>query len=179
VTVALFGGAFDPPHVGHVALLEAARERFGPDDLRVFVVANPGHKEVAADAETRLRLARAAFPDADVKLDDQARTVDMLRDLELDDPLFLIGADEWRDFPTWKEPDEVLRLARLGVGTRAGVEAGAGGPERVTFFQFESPPVSSRDIRARVARGVPIDGLVPPKVADLIWDLGLYRDANS
>ena len=175
MSVALFGGAFDPPHVGHVALLEAARKRFAPDDLRIFVVAEPGHKEVAADAETRLRLARAAFPDADVRLDDHERTVDMLRDLELDDPLFLIGADEWRDFATWKEPDEVLRLARLGVGTRAGVEDGGEGPDRVTFFHFDSPPVSSRDIRTRVGRGVPIDGLVPAPVADLIWDSGLYR----
>jgi nicotinate-nucleotide adenylyltransferase len=175
VTVALFGGAFDPPHVGHVALLEAARERFSPDELRVFVVAEPGHKDVAADAQSRLRLAQAAFPDADVRLDDHAYTVDMLRDLELDDPLFLIGADEWRDFATWKEPDEVLRLARLAVGTRAGVEDAADAPARVTFFHFDSPPVSSREIRTRVARGVPIDGLVPPAVADQIWDSGLYR----
>ena len=79
MSVALFGGAFDPPHVGHVALLEAARQRFSPDELLVFVVTNPGHKEVAADANTRLRLARAAFPDADVPLDAHARTVDMLR----------------------------------------------------------------------------------------------------
>jgi nicotinate-nucleotide adenylyltransferase len=175
VTVALFGGAFDPPHVGHVALLEAARERFSPDDVRVFVVAEPGHKDVVADAPSRLRLAEAAFPEANVELDDHARTVDMLRALDLEEPLFLIGADEWRDFATWKEPDEVLRLARLGVGTRAGVEPTEEAPERVTFFHFDSPPVSSRDVRARVARGVPIDGLVPPAVADLIWDLGLYR----
>jgi nicotinate-nucleotide adenylyltransferase len=175
VSVALFGGAFDPPHVGHVALLDAARKRFSPDELRVFVVANPGHKAVAADAETRLRLARAAFPEAGVQLDDHERTVDMLRELDLDDPLFLIGADEWRDFATWKEPDEVLRLARLGVGTRAGVEDDGEAPDRVTFFHFDSPPVSSRDIRTRVGRGVPIDGLAPPAVTDLIWDLGLYR----
>ncbi len=175
MTVALFGGAFDPPHVGHVALLEAARKRFSPDELRVFVVADPGHKEVEADAETRLGLARSAFPDADVQLDEHAFTVDMLRDLGLEDPLFLIGADEWRDFATWKEPDEVLRLARLGVGTRAGVEATTDAPDRVTFFHFDSPPGASNEIRARVARGMPIDGLVPPAVADLIWDLGLYQ----
>jgi nicotinate-nucleotide adenylyltransferase len=175
VSVALFGGAFDPPHVGHVALLEAARERFTPDEVRVFVVADPGHKEVAADAQSRLRLAQAAFPDADVQLDDHAYTVDMLRDLELEDPLFLIGADEWRDFATWKEPDEVLRMARLGVGTRAGVEDTTEAQDRVTFFHFDSPPVSSREIRTRVGRGVPIDGLVPPAVADQIWDSGLYR----
>ena len=175
MSVGLFGGAFDPPHVGHVALLEAAQERFSPDEIRVFVVAEPGHKDVLADAPARLRLAQAAFPAADVQLDEHAYTVDMLRDLELDDPLFLIGADEWRDFATWKEPDEVLRLARLAVGTRAGVEPTQEAPERVTFFTFDSPPVASKEIRARVARGVPIDGLVPPAVADLIWDLGLYR----
>jgi nicotinate-nucleotide adenylyltransferase len=179
VTVALFGGAFDPPHVGHVALVEAARERFRPRELRIFVVADPGHKRVDAPAKARLQLARAAFPQADVRLDDHAYTVDMLRDLELDDPLFLIGADEWRDFSTWKQPDEVLRLARLGVGTRAGIEAATGDGERVTFFQFDSPPVSSRDIRARVARDAPIDGLVPPAVAGLIGDLGLYSDYTS
>ncbi|MDQ5820999.1 MAG: adenylyltransferase/cytidyltransferase family protein [Actinomycetota bacterium] len=175
MSVALFGGAFDPPHVGHVALLEAARERFKPDGLRVFVIAEPGHRDVVADAPARLRLAQAAFPDAEVVLDDHPFTVDMLRDLELEQPLFLIGADEWRDFATWKEPDEVLRLARLGVGTRAGVEPMTEGPDRVTFFHFDSPPVSSREIRARVGRGVPIDGLVPPPVADLIQDLDLYR----
>lgn len=175
MTVALFGGAFDPPHVGHVALLEAARERFSPDEVRVFVVAKPGHKDVVADAPSRLRLAEAAFPEANVELDDHARTVDMLRDLDLEEPLFLIGADEWRDFADWKEPDEVLRLARLGVGTRAGVEDTTEAPERVMFFRFDSPPVASSEIRTRVARGVPIDGLVPPAVADLIWDLGLYR----
>lgn len=175
MSVALFGGAFDPPHVGHVALLEAARERFKPDGLRVFVIAEPGHKHVVADAPARLRLAQAAFPDAEVILDDHPFTVDMLRDLELEQPLFLIGADEWRDFATWKEPDEVLRLARLGVGTRAGVESTTDAPDRVTFFHFDSPPVSSREIRARVGRGVHIDGLVPPAVADLISDLSLYR----
>ena len=138
-------------------------------------MAEPGHKDVVADPESRLRLAQAAFPGAAVTLDDHAYTVDMLRDLALDDPLFLIGADEWRDFATWKEPDEVLRLARVAVGTRAGVEDAADTPERVTFFHFDSPPVSSREIRTRVARGVPIDGLVPPAVADQIWDSGLYR----
>jgi nicotinate-nucleotide adenylyltransferase len=179
VTVALFGGAFDPPHVGHVALVDAARQRFHPEELRVFVVADPGHKHVTASAQERLALTRAAFPDAGVVLDDHAYTVDMLRDLALDDPLFLIGADEWRDFATWKEPDEVLRLARLGVGTRAGIAAVAGADERVTFFQFDSPPVSSREIRSRVGRGEQIAGLVPPTVADLVRDLGLYSDYTS
>ena len=93
----------------------------------------------------------------------------MLREGRWDDPVFLIGADEFADFPSWKEPDAVLELARLGVASRPGypqeqldeVLAGLAHPERVLFFEIEPQPVSSREIRERVARGEPIDGLVP------------------
>ena len=118
----LLGGAFDPPHNGHVALAEAAERQLGLDEIVVVVVADPGHKDVHAPAETRLELARLAFPDREVLLDDHARTVDMLRDGSWDDPVFLIGADEYLDFPNWKEPEAVLELTRLGVATRPGFE---------------------------------------------------------
>ena len=79
--IGLLGGAFDPPHVGHVALADAARARSsGSSDVVVVVVADPGHKDVHCPAETRLALARAAFPVREVVLDHHARTVDMLRD---------------------------------------------------------------------------------------------------
>ena len=80
----------------------------------------------------------------------------------------LIRADKW-------DKSGQLRALARAVGTRAGVEDTAEAQDRVTFFRFDSPPVSSREIRTRVARGVPIDGLVPPAVADLIWDSALYR----
>jgi len=116
----ILGGAFDPPHVGHVALADAAERKLGLEEIVVVVVAHPGHKRVHAPAETRLELGRAAFPNRNVELDHHARTVDMLRAGRWDDPVFLVGADEYLDFPTWKEPDEVLRLAKLGVATRPG-----------------------------------------------------------
>ena len=179
----LLGGAFDPPHVGHVALADAAVRQLGLDRLVVIVVAEPGHKAVHSPAETRLALAGAAFPGREVELDRHARTVDMLREGRWDQPVFLIGADEFADFPHWKEPDAVLDLARLGVASRPGypqdrleeVLAGLAHPERVLFFEIEPQPVSSREIRERVARGEPIDGLVTPTVAAEIADLGLYR----
>ena len=68
----------------------------------------------------RLELARAAFPDDDVRLDPYPRTIDLLRAERFDDPLFLVGADQFRDFLSWQEPDEVLELARLAVATRPG-----------------------------------------------------------
>jgi nicotinate-nucleotide adenylyltransferase len=179
----LLGGAFDPPHMGHVALADAADRQLGLDRLVVVVVAEPGHKEVHAPADTRVALARAAFPGRKVELDRHARTVDMLREGGWDDPVFLIGADEFADFPHWKEPDAVLELVRLGVASRPGypqeqlddVLAGLAHPERVLFFEIEPQHVSSREIRERVARGEPIDGLVPPAVADEIAGRGLYR----
>jgi nicotinate-nucleotide adenylyltransferase len=179
----LFGGAFDPPHNGHVALAHAALEQFAPEQLVVLVTARPGHKDVSLDVDTRLRLARAAFPDFPVELDEHERTVDMLREGGWRDPLFLVGADEFCDFPTWKDPKGVLERARLGVATRPGyprerldrVLERLTHPERVLFFEIEALPISSCDIRARVARGESVTGLVPPAVEKLIAELGLYR----
>ena len=173
--IGLLGGAFDPPHIGHVALADAAEQELDLEQVVVVVVADPGHKDVHAPAETRLELARLAFPSREVMVDHHARTVDMLRDGPWDDPVFLIGADEYLDFQSWKEPEVVLALARLGVATRPGFDLPSLPPERVLFFEIEPVPVSSREVRALAARGEPIDGLVPPAVAAAIGGLGLYR----
>ena len=116
---ALLGGTFNPPHNGHLALARAAEERFR-EEFVVLVSAQPGHKEVQLDADTRLRLAQAAFPDREVELDPYERTVDLLEAGRWRDPLFLIGADEFSDFLTWKDPEQVVARARLGVATRPG-----------------------------------------------------------
>ena len=82
MTTGILGGAFDPPHAGHVALAREAISRFGLERLLVLVVAEPGHKPVGTAADERLELARAAFAEialADVQLEEQAYTVDSLR----------------------------------------------------------------------------------------------------
>jgi nicotinate-nucleotide adenylyltransferase len=181
---ALYGGAFDPPHNGHVAVAQAAKEHFGLPQLVVLVAEAPGHKATHLPAQQRLELARAAFPDDDVRLDPHARTIDLLRDGEFDDPLFVIGADEFCDFPAWKEPDAVLELARLAVATRPGfpperldeVLQKLEQPARVLFFDLEPNPAASRDVRALAAAGEPLEGLVPEAVARLIEGQGLYRE---
>jgi len=183
MAVGLFGGAFDPPHAGHVALAQAAKERFDLPRLNVLVSERPGHKDVELPADVRLELARAAFPDDNVRLDPYPRTVDLLRGEQFDDPVFLVGADEFVDFLTWKEPDAVLELTRLGVATRPGFDRGLldnvlrslDRPERVVFFDIDPNPAASREIRARAALGEPLEGLVPAAVDRLIAEQGLYR----
>jgi nicotinate-nucleotide adenylyltransferase len=173
----IFGGIFDPPHNGHLAVLRGTDEHFAFERLLVLVVADPGHRTVHSPADARLALAGLAFPDREVELDEYARTVDLLRARHFDDPVFLIGADELVDFPNWKEPDAVLELARLGVATRPGYAASlvVNPPGGVTLFEIEPVDVSSTEIRRRVAAGERIDGLVPHAVAAEIERLGLYR----
>jgi nicotinate-nucleotide adenylyltransferase len=184
----VLGGAFDPPHLGHVALARGGVSHFGLERLLVRVVADPGHKHVTTPAAARLELAQLAFaevPGADVALDPHARTVDSLEALALPDPVFLIGADEFGDFLAWKEPDRVLELARLGVGTRPGVPrdrlegvlAALALRDRVELFEIEPHDVSSSELRALAANGRPLDGFVPPAVAECIRALDLYRAA--
>lgn len=184
--VGILGGAFDPPHDGHVALALAAIDHFQLERLLVRVVAAPGHKGVASTAADRLALAEMAFadvPGAEIELDRHARTVDSLEALGLDDPVFLVGADELAAFPEWKEPQRVLELARLGVATRPGytpdvlegVLARIPRRDRVELFALEPHDVSSSDLRQRVAAGLPLDSLHLPGIAEEIERRGLYR----
>lgn len=175
----LYGGAFDPPHVGHVALAAGAKREFGLPRLLVLVSARPGHKGTHCSPEVRLELAQAAFPDDDVRLDPYPRTIELLRAERFDDPLFVVGADEFCHFLSWTEPDGILELAELAVGTRPGfsrerldtVLEHLERPERVRFFDVEPNPTSSTAIRA----GGPVDELVPAAVAALIQARGLYE----
>jgi nicotinate-nucleotide adenylyltransferase len=174
--IGILGGRFDPPHVGHLALAEAAIERFGIDDLHVTVVADAGHKQSVAPVEDRLAMARLTFAGlgASIEREEHAYTVDALETYGYDDPIFLIGADQLVDFPTWKHPERVLELARLGVATRPGY-ALEEDSDRIEAFEIRPHDVSSSLVRGRIARGEPIAGLVVPDVAAYIAANRLYR----
>ena len=185
----ILGGAFDPPHNGHVALAQAALEQLDLARLLVLVVADPGHKKTSTPADIRLELVRLAFeevPRIEVELDEHPRTVDSLEARKLEDPVFVVGADELVDFHTWQRPERILELARLAAATRPGVpdarvreaHAHLPAPDRVSFFEIQPLPVSSALVRERVARGEPIEGLVPPAVAEAVRRHKLYLAAE-
>ena len=129
-----------------------------------------------------LAVARAAFPDEEVGLDEHARTVDMRRaDPAWRDATFLIGADQFAGLLGWKEPRELLRLVRLGVATRPGYPPDAFGAilaeldaTRVRFFAIEPWPVSSTRLRELLAEGEDVAALVPDAVLGEIARGGLY-----
>ncbi len=108
----------------------------------MLVATRPGHRRVVADPDSRLRLARAAFAGlpAEVVPDDNAFTVDAVRGGRFGEALFVVGADEGAAFPTWKDPEDVLRWVRLAVGTRSGYPPPdlARYGERVVSFELDS-----------------------------------------
>ena len=188
----LLGGAFDPPHNGHLVLADEAIRHFAFERLVVVVTGDPPHKPVETDAETRFLLAGAAFagrPLVELSRYELDRavpsyTVDTAcwAEKAYGDAVFVVGADEFADFLSWKDPNGVLAHVRLGVATRPGyprdaldaVLAALERPDRVELFDIPAVPISSSEIRDRVARGEPVGGLVPAGVARLIAELGLY-----
>jgi nicotinate-nucleotide adenylyltransferase len=179
VTTAILGGAFDPPHLGHLALAEGALLELGADRLLVLVTENPGHKPTLLNAPTRLELARLAFaglPDTEVRLDEHRYTVDLLRDERFQDAVLVIGADQWAVFDTWKEPEELLRLIPIAVAARPGQPVPRG---NVRVFEIDQLPIASSEIRKRIADGKALDELVPAPVAREIERRGLYGRAPS
>jgi nicotinate-nucleotide adenylyltransferase len=163
--------------------------------VELVPVAVPPHKPVAGDdpgPEVRLALCRAAVTgddrlgvcDLEVRRSGPSFTVDTLRELDGSDELtFIVGGDMAMSLPAWREPAEILRLARLGIAERgdarrAEIEhslAPLGAPGRLHFFAMPRIDISSTDIRARVAGGRRIRHLVPDAVAEAIASRGFYR----
>ena len=196
--VGLLGGTFNPPHVGHLVCAMEARDQLGLDEVRLVVAASPPHKEVEHDPGAAVRaelagLAAAEEPGLAVSTIELERpgpsyTVDTLRALHDEHPadelIFIVGGDMAHSLLSWKQPEAVLALARLGVAEReeirrrdvCSVLSGlAGVPERLDFFDMPRLDVSSSLVRRRVAAGRPIRHLVPAAVAERVAALGLYR----
>ena len=198
--IGVFGGAFDPPHVAHVALARVALAQLALDELRIFPTGEAWHKSRRLSAAThRLAMARLAFEGLDrVHVDAReiervgpTYTVDTLRALQADHPgplLFLIlGEDQARALPTWREWQEILGLAIICVAARhsavdhvdelnsfSGFVGGATG--RFQRLTLEPMDVGSTRIRALTAASDVIAPLVPESVARYISHHHLYQN---
>ncbi len=185
--VGVFGGTFDPIHNGHVAVAADVRAALGLDRVLLVVAGDPWQKRdrVVASAEARYELAVVAVDGVDgveasrVEIDRPGASVtaDTLEALAAPDrELFLVlGADAVRNMSTWRRLDDTRALATVVVVGREGDDhAPPGDGWRVARVDAPRLDISSTDIRARIAAGRPIDGLVPPGVVRAIHARGLY-----
>jgi nicotinate-nucleotide adenylyltransferase len=173
--------------VGHLIVASEACAGLGLDRMIFIPSARPPHKRstVQATAEQRLRMVLAAVDgdprfevdDLELRRGGASYTVDTLRELQRRCPrcelFFLIGADALRDLPTWREPDEVMRLARLVTFERGGEATGE--VEGVLRIPVTRVDISASEIRRRVHEGEPIRYLVPDPVREIIEGEGLYK----
>jgi nicotinate-nucleotide adenylyltransferase len=197
VRIGVFGGTFNPPHLGHLVCAQEAYVQLELDLVMLIPVFTPPHKPLEDDPgpEHRLELCRLAVAgderftvsDLETSKPGPSYTVDTLQELhakEPDNELYLIlGGDVAADLPRWRAPEAVVALATPAVANRRGTpraraEAGLTelpGGARARFFSMPSIGVSSTMIRRRVKAGQPIRYLVPDAVAAHIEAKGMYR----
>ncbi len=186
----IFGGTFDPPHIGHLIAAQDAGTELALDRVLFVPAAEPPHKQGQniTSASIRLEMLEAALRDQarfeictlELQRAGPSFTVDTLRALHErwpDQELYLlIGADQAHTLPSWREPQHIARLARIVSLSRLGVEALlAPQPLVQREVRVTRIDVSAHDIRQRVARGRPIRYLVPAAVEAFIYERGLYQ----
>lgn len=190
----LFGGTFDPIHLGHLILAEGCREACDLDQIWFVVAGSPPHKQnertPVADRLEMVRIAIAGHPAFDVSEIEAKRpgphysveTLEAIRQERPDDELFfLIGADSLADLPYWREPERIAQFATIVVVNRPGLESGATlpdfGPGAHPLRAVSIPPIgiASHDLRRRLAEGRSIRYQVPRGVEAYIEAQRLYR----
>jgi nicotinate-nucleotide adenylyltransferase len=213
--VGLLGGTFDPIHHAHLRLAEAARGAFDLERVCFIPASTPALKQrdVVAPAAHRLEMVRRAVSghcafcalDIELRRPGPSYTVDTLRELRAQGekgPLwFLVGSDVLPTLPQWREPEQLLALANLGVASRTGTrierltdwlpaplakqyepEPGVAACWRhnsgrlLRWFELESLEIASSQIRALLRAGRSARYLVPDSVLEYIEEHGLYKE---
>ena len=195
-SLGVFGGTFDPIHLAHLAVAEAARDALGLERVLFITAGVPPHKPTTPITDAVHRLAMVdlaiagnpAFASSRMELDrpGPSYTADTLEALlaETGDLTLILSVEAFVSLPTWHEPRRVLELARLAVAPRDGYPDGEPGflaehfpetPARVVFLDGPRLRLSASELRARSAAGRSLRYLVPDAVAAYIGDHGLYR----
>ncbi len=194
--IGVLGSAFNPPHLGHLALAQEALWQLGLDEVLLMPTGEAPHKRILDDPGRELRLAmtrlaaaedsRFAVSSLEVEREGPSYTYETLEllanergDAEL---VFVMGADAAVGLESWREPRRVTELARIAVARRAGVSdadvaavlRSLGAEERATMLEMPQFGVSSSAVRERAAQGRPLRYLVPEAVARFIEEKGIY-----
>jgi nicotinate-nucleotide adenylyltransferase len=196
----LFGGTFDPIHVGHLVLAEQCREACALDRVWFVVAGAPPHKKgertPVADRLEMARIAVAGHPAFEVSEIEANRpgphySIETLAAVRAQRPkdelFFLIGADSLADLPLWRQPDQIARIATIVAVNRPGIDPEVTatlpdfGPGAFPIRVVNIPPlgVASHDLRRRLMEGRSVRYLIPRGVEAYIEANGLYRPAPA
>jgi nicotinate-nucleotide adenylyltransferase len=188
-SIGLFGGSFDPVHMGHLLMAQAAREELNLTRLFFIPAAHSPFKpdQPPTRASERLKLLRLALAGKDwCELDEQeinrggvSYTIDTVRDYQGRFPetklFYLLGSDHLSLLPKWRSAEELARLVEFVVIPRPGqATVDFPAPFRGRTLNGFPVSISSSQLRARVKSGLPIAELTPPAVAEAIHNNGLY-----
>lgn len=195
--IGVLGSAFNPPHLGHLALAQEALWQLGLDEVVLVPTGEAPHKRIAEEPgrEARIEMTRlAAAEDArfsvsalEVEREGPSYTYETLEALAEDRAdtqlVFVMGADAAVGLESWRNPERVVELASLAVARRAGVSDAdvsavlhsLGADERATMLEMPQFGVSSSAVRERAKQGRPLRYLVPDSVASFIEERGIYR----
>ncbi|MBR9974752.1 MAG: nicotinate-nucleotide adenylyltransferase [Bacteroidetes bacterium] len=196
MNIGVYGGTFDPPHIGHLILAQQAIDTLGLDRVLLVPAFQSPFKTGSESLSVELRSEMVALAvSGNDRLDGEYHeaqrggvsfTVDTLRHVrekQPDDTLFLLmGADTFDEFHLWKEPESIIALATIAVAQRPGVPLDLASHPYGSIAQlFEMPQidVSSTDIRKRIHEGRSIRYLVPWAVEVFIASQGLYREHDA
>jgi len=183
--LALFGGTFDPIHNAHLTVAREAADQFHLEQVWFIPAAHPPHKSTstAATYEDRFRMTELAcrvdprFIASRLEAGDaksySVDTVERVRELG-QQPFFIIGADAFAEIPTWHRWQDLVRLTEFIVVTRPGHLYSAPAGARVHRLDTVALPVSSSEIRRKLAAGE-IPEELPPAVSRYILERGLYQ----
>jgi len=197
VAIGVLGSAFNPPHLGHLALAQEAHWQLGLDEVVLVPTGEAPHKRIAEDPgrEARLEMTRLAaagdsrFSVSALEVEREGpsytyETLEALAELRPDRKLvFVMGADAAVGLESWRRPQRVVELASLAVARRAGVSdpdvatamRSLGCEERTTMLEMPQFGVSSSAVRERALEEKPLRYLVPDAVATFIEEKGIYR----
>jgi nicotinate-nucleotide adenylyltransferase len=195
--IGVLGSAFNPPHLGHLALAQEAAWQLGLEEVILVPTGDAPHKRIAEDPgrEARMEMTELAAADDDrfsvsaleVEREGPSYTYETLEALAEEradrELVFVMGADAAVGLESWRRPERVVELASIAVARRAGVsdaEVGAtmrslGCESRATMLEMPQFGVSSSTVRERAGQGRPLRYLVPDAVAELIEARGIYR----
>lgn len=193
--IGIFGGTFNPPHIGHLIVAEHVRSELSLDKIFFVPAEIPPHKlnQNVASSDHRLAMLRLAIQDnprfdvseIELRRGGVSFTVDTLRELTTEHPhdqfFLLIGMDNLSEFYTWKSPEKILELATVVVMTRPGFDANevpASMKDTVRICPVPEIGIASRVIRRRASEGKSIQNLVPESVRKYIHQHKLYHTAE-